>query len=304
MGFASSIGAAHTLRRSLNTESGFALVSQDRQSCPRHVRPYEVRVHLWKVVMEMKARGLKCGAIAKELERTEGVHLDTGQICDWVHKGHSPMGRVKQFSPDSSPELAYVIGVRLGDASLGISKYNFNIKLRVTDFDFAREFSRCLCTVLRRKVYEPRWMNRFSHWYVSAGSMLLFKYLSGPIELFRDVIEHDDACASAFLRGFFDSEGSASGRSLTVYNANLKALEYVKFLLVSRFSIECSGPHLGRRGGGTKLIRGRLCRVNKDSYYLSVRRKSIHDFSDRIGFSIARKNSALRRGMESCKPPA
>jgi intein-encoded DNA endonuclease-like protein len=247
----------------------------------------------------MRINGLSCSAIAREIERTEGVRLDVSQVCSWIHGGHSPMGRVKQFAPAPSPELAYVVGVKLGDASLGISRYNYNIKLRVIDLDFAREFSRCLCTILQREIYEPRWMKSFDHWYVCASSMLLYRYLSGPLASFKKMIEHDEVCASAFVRGFFDSEGSASGKELGVANTNLEVLEYVKSLLLHGFTIACTGPRLVSQRGGTKMIKGKLWRVNKDCYYLRVRRASIYDFSLRIGFSIERKNRALKRGIES-----
>ncbi|MEM1951927.1 MAG: LAGLIDADG family homing endonuclease [Candidatus Caldarchaeum sp.] len=51
------------------------------------------------------------------------------------------------------------------------------------------------------------------------------------IERIKRFIEHSIECRSAFLRGFFDSEGriDKTGKIL-VYNTDLKLLRYVKLL--------------------------------------------------------------------------
>ena len=233
--------------------------------------------------------------------------MDQSQISGWVRGEHCPQGRVRQSRADPSPELAYMIGVRLGDATIAVSKYNFRVKLRVTDYDFALEFSRCPCKVLHRPLYEPRWSKRFSHWYVAASSILLYQYLSGPLDAFKEVIEHDDACASAFLRGFFDSEGSYSSGGLTVSNTNLEVLNYVRKLLLERFSIETTGPYLGSKGGRKVTIKGKVCNANKDAYYVRVGARSIETFNAKVGFSIGRKSAKLgdgfgRRGYTNSRP--
>jgi len=259
------------------------------------------------MALDLKEKGLSDAAIAREIERTEGERIDQSQISDWVLGKHYPQGRVRQFREDPSPELAYVIGVRLGDATIAVSRYNFHVKLRVTDYDFALEFSRCLCKVLHRPLYEPRWSKRFNHWHVAASSILLYKYLSGPLDVFKEVIEHDDACASAFLEGFFDSEGSYSSGGLTVSNTNLEVLNYSRKLLLERFSVETTGPYLGSKGGRKVNTKGKVCNANKDAYYVRVRALSFETFDAKVGFSIGRKSAKLsdgfgRRGYNNSRP--
>jgi intein-encoded DNA endonuclease-like protein len=81
---------------------------------------------------------------------------------------------------------------------------------------------------------------------------------------------------------------------LTVSNTNLEALKYVKTLLNQRSSIECTGPHLGSRGGVPVVVKGKLWRANKDCYNLRIRSNSIAAFCGSVGFSIARKNRVIR----------
>jgi hypothetical protein len=61
-----------------------------------------------------------------------------------------------------SEELAYVIGVKVGDGYAGKSRHtvkSYNrvrIGLKVKDREFAEEFGRCLAEVLGRRPINPR----------------------------------------------------------------------------------------------------------------------------------------------------
>jgi intein-encoded DNA endonuclease-like protein len=76
--------------------------------------------------------------------------LSKGSISEWVHGIHDPSGGTNKFHTDPSPELAYVIGVIAGDGNLNVHGYNYEMLLSVTDYDFAEEFSRCLCEDSRK----------------------------------------------------------------------------------------------------------------------------------------------------------
>jgi hypothetical protein len=56
-------------------------------------------------------------------------------------------------------------------------------------------------------------------------------------------IEHDEECVSAFLRGFFDSEGciNKSG-GLTVCNSDVDLICYVRSLPSKYFDVETTEP--------------------------------------------------------------
>jgi hypothetical protein len=56
-----------------------------------------------------------------------------------------------------------------------------------------------------------------------------------------------DECVSAFLRGFFDSEGSVKqAGELWAYNNKTDHLRYVMKLLRDYFGVQTTGPHLGK----------------------------------------------------------
>ena len=90
------------------------------------------------------------------------------QLVTGFRRIHNPLGKVNQFQSGPSPELAYVIGVVLGDGNLNIHGYNAELILAVTDYDFAEEFSASLATILGRpKPYKVRWHPRKNRWIVS-----------------------------------------------------------------------------------------------------------------------------------------
>jgi intein-encoded DNA endonuclease-like protein len=165
------------------------------------------------------------------------------------------------------------------------------IKLRVTDKDFAEEFSKCLSKILQRSPPKVKWHDKTRAWHVQASSLLLQRFLLQPISELRSSIFHCKACMSAFVRGFFDSEGSARGK-LAASNGDLEKLALVTEVLES-FAIEVTGPHLAKEKGGTVIIKGHEYRVNKDQYYIYVRAGSRRGYQDLIGFSIARKKKDL-----------
>jgi intein-encoded DNA endonuclease-like protein len=224
------------------------------------------------------------------------VTLRKSHLSGWINGKHKPFGYVRAFEPTPRRELAYVIGVRFGDASMGVSKsYNYKIKLRVIDKEFAEEFSRCLSVILGRSLPRVKWREKTHSWHTEVSSMLLQSFLKRPLEEMKQVIEHCNDCASAFLRGFFDSEGWVYRFELGVVNTNRALLEYVSSLLERKFNLRTYGPRLKSKGGRIVMIKGKLYQANKDCFTLMVDRSSLEAYQYSIGFTIARK----RLRMES-----
>ncbi|MEM2238263.1 MAG: LAGLIDADG family homing endonuclease [Candidatus Caldarchaeum sp.] len=115
----------------------------------------------------------------------------------------------------------------------------------VKDRGFAEEFSRCLATLLKRNPSTPIWSKGL--FVVQLRCRTLNKLMEKPLELekIRRFTEHCKQCKSAFLRGFFDSEGSISA-----YNTGLRLIEYVKQLMDS-LGIATTGPHINKKQGTT-----------------------------------------------------
>ena len=158
-------------------------------------------------------------------------------IAEMRYSVLSPYNGIYIPSAKPSRELAYVIGVVAGDGyvhRLSKPRKSYNpmyIGLNVKDREFAEEFSRCLSAVLKRDPPKPKWSIR--RFIVELQCKVLYELLKKPldIERLRCFVEYSAECKSAFLRGFFDSEGSIdkTGKIL-VYNTDLKLLRYVKLL--------------------------------------------------------------------------
>jgi intein-encoded DNA endonuclease-like protein len=194
---------------------------------------------------------------------------------------------------EPSEELAYVIGVVLGDGSA----INYTIRLRAKDKEFVEEFARCLATVLGRSPIKIIYEKSTECYIAEVHSKTLWELLKKPVDLerLRKYIEHCEKCMAAFLRGFFDSEGHVNERGYVVIdNTDYALLEYVQQLL-KKIGIESTGPHLVYTKG--KPIpcskTGKQYRTKKDGYRLYIRACSLLKFYFCVGFTIKRKRRRL-----------
>ncbi len=266
-----------------------------RPTSKRITRSFEERVKLYEAVLGFRGKGLRYTEIAREIERVFGVKLDGSQVRIWMLDVAGPYGRVHRFEAKEVPELAYVIGVKLGDATQSKNwHHNYMIKLLVTDHEFAQEFARCISVILECNIPRVWWYTKRRAWYTEVNSIMLFKFLKRPFDELRRYIDHSNECASAFLKGFFDAEGSSSGGVVTCSNTNLQLLVYVQWLLESHFGVVTNGPYeVGQRPGTKKVIKGKICNVNKQAYNLSFRRKDSTEFARLVGFTIPRKQQGI-----------
>jgi intein-encoded DNA endonuclease-like protein len=109
----------------------------------------------------------------------------------------------------------------------------------------------------------------------------------------RKYIEHCDKCIAAFLRGFFDAEGSISENgSIHLVNSDYRLLKYVQSLL-ERFEIVTTGPHLLHQRGSIMPIKGKQYVRRRDVYYIYVKQSCNMRFYKYIGFTIKRKQERL-----------
>ncbi|MDA4116128.1 MAG: hypothetical protein OK442_06200 [Thaumarchaeota archaeon] len=265
------------------------------------LRPTVERERLYRRVLELRKEGLSYNAIIERVKAEHGIALSKSHVSEWINGKHRPFGYVRAFDAKPCPELAYVIGVKMGDASMSVSRnYNYKLKLRVTDKEFAEEFSRCLGSILSRNTPRVKWHEKTRAWHTELSSLLLHKLLGQDLKRLSSTIKHCRQCEGAFLRGFFDSEGSISGRKLTVYNGDLGKLKLVRELLAC-LEIRSTGPHLNAEGGKQVFIKGKPYNMNKNKYHVYVRTESLLAFRDRVGFTIIRKRerleNALSRGL-------
>ncbi len=262
--------------------------------------PRELRIKLFDEVVGLRKRGLSYGEIIDEVYRRHGVKLSKSNISEWSRGIHSPYnGRyipsIELLKP--SEELAYIIGVKLGDGY--VTKYGLRTKigLHVKDREFAEEFSRCLAKVLGRAPIKPKYRRSLKSYVVEARSKTLYQMLKKPVDMrkLKRYIEHCKDCMAAFVRGFADSEGCIDKNGyIAIYNTDLRLLTYVKGLL-HQLGIESTGPKIHVRRGTVFYDRrmGKNYTTKKDVYRLRIRRPHNHRFYEKVGFTIKRKRKRL-----------
>jgi intein-encoded DNA endonuclease-like protein len=240
-----------------------------------------------------------------------GVTLSPAVIADWCRGVHTPFGGIRIPTIDfldPSPELAYVIGVVVGDGwavKRSGRSGEYRISAKVKDRDFAEEFSRCLGKVLGREPPKPIPM-KDEKYRVRVNSNALYKLLQKPINIdkIRLFVEHTRDCTRSFLRGFFDAEGSVTlDGDIYCYNTDHRLLEYTRRLL-GLLGIKTTDPKIRTKKG--TLIKdwktGKTYIKKKDVYYLYVRADTKLNFYKHVGFTIQRKRQRLeeclkRRGL-------
>jgi len=224
----------------------------------RKYLPRELRIKLYDEVKKLRKDGLRYSEIIEDIQRRYGVTLSKSHISYWTRGIHDPYnGRyipsIEFLEP--SEELAYVLGVKVGDGYVArrrraVKSYNrVRIGLKVKDGEFAAEFGQRLAKVLGRRQIKPRYRNDVGKYVVEVYSQTLYELLKKPVDLDRlkKYIEHCERCLAAFLRGFVDSEGHVSKRGyIYILNTDYELLEYVKDLL-KRLGIESTGPWPERR---------------------------------------------------------
>jgi intein-encoded DNA endonuclease-like protein len=150
-----------------------------------------------------------------------------------------------------TPEIAYVIGVILGDGSAYITKRKqYVVKLETISEDFAEEFYRCLRAVLGKGRMHRNKRGYFEVYAYSKDLVLLVKDKTR-------LLEYIEVYPLDFIRGFYDSEGSyiVQGRAEKIYIANTDywKIELVRELLERHSGIRAKIYTL-RRGGGVYYI--------------------------------------------------
>lgn len=213
---------------------------------------------------------------------------------------------MKRINLNSSPALAYIVGVYFGDAPplLQKSNHRYGIRLKVIDKDFAEAFAKALGEIgLNPSVGFEREKTRSNRWYVEAYGKGLFTFLKGgPKERLFDVAR---AYPREFLRGgFFDSEGtvgysSNSAKSnlfVSAANYDLDVLELCSELL-DELDIH-SKIYLRSPKGTPVKIRGKWYEYKQDLYEIRVyRRKSVLNYYLQVGFTIQRRQQKLAQAL-------
>jgi len=261
----------------------------------RKYLPFEFRVKLYSRVLELAKLSMSYQQIQTEMFDSTHIWLSKGSISGWVGGNHNPSNGANKFSAVASPELAYVIGVIAGDGNLSVHGYNYEMLLSVTDYDFAKEFSRCLAKILvKPSLYRIRWSEKRKRWIVQGSSILLHRFLNGGWQRLKTYIDHCYRCRASFLRALFDGEGTINRNRISICNTDTRLLLYVRKLL-SESGITANEPHVTTRAGS--ILKDPHTGISytrrKDCYTMRVSSRDLLRFARKIGFSIERKKRLL-----------
>ena len=257
---------------------------------------------LYDEVLRLRKIGLSYGQIQETIKEEYGVWLSKSVIGGWISGGRHPLGKCNKIV--ENPELAYVIGGWLGDGRLACikSSHEYYVKLAVKDYDFAKEWGRCLAQALdKSKSYEPRWDKYHQRWVVGGRSLLLYNLLrrakDDPWILMPYLEKYPaDAC-----RGFFDAEGGAESQNyeIVAYNTDPKLIELFKKLL-KKIGIECSIREMRYKDDIFISPNGKRYHRNKHIIFrIAVHGKdNILRFAEEVGFIIARKRIKLAQILQ------
>lgn len=180
------------------------------------------------------------------------------------------------------PEKAYILGVLCGDGH--ITETFLGLEIR-HDEDFIEEFTKCFEKIYGLK-YNYKYCSPKNTLYVRISNQTMCKDLLSygkfrtrewrtPKEIMRT---NDKKIIGAFLRGFYDSEGSSSSRScVTCSSVNKGGLMEIGKLL--------------EKLGIKSTLRGQ----RNNSYYVLYifRKERFKLFRDLVGFTIKRKRDKL-----------
>ena len=239
--------------------------------------------------------------------------MELGSPSYWTRGLHSPLNGIYVPSIEflkPSTELAYVIGVVLGDRYIDKKKrvvkgYNrIRIGLDVKDKDFADEFARCLGKVLGRSPKKPR-IRYQKRYVVEVASKTLYQLLKKPVDLdrLRQYVEHSEECMAAFLRGFFDSEGSVNERGyISISNTDIGLLMYIKDLNVSVLHRRVQSSDTHREDSSLTLVRRKFTRPSRTAI-ISASAPTATRHSTKRWDSQSRENRNVSKNiLEDAKP--
>ncbi|MEM2083649.1 MAG: LAGLIDADG family homing endonuclease [Nitrososphaerota archaeon] len=263
---------------------------------------YEIMQKIYEEAIKLhKENNFGGRRISKIIEEKYGIKLHW-TIKGWIYKGKHPLGNSKKVK--LCRELAYVIGAWLGDGTLAYyrRRSNYLIKLKVKDYDFAKEYGRCAGIANGNPVpYRPIREKHDGKYSVKFCNVQLFYLLKKSKENPWILMPYIKLFPAEVCRGFFDSEGSPSfnGKYCFVIarNDNLELLKMIAELLKSLgMSTKIYTTKITSK---TKIIKGIIARRNVDkTYILYIQKKEgTIKFYKLIGFEIKRKQEKLRQAL-------
>ncbi len=259
----------------------------------RELAPWEIE-RIQNRARELRSHNMSYSKIKESIADEFDVSVSKATVLRWCKGTHNTFNKLRRARLEPSPALAYIVGVYLGDASVSENAYKYRIRLKVVDRDFAEAFWNAL-----KDIAVNPWIG-FEHnrgrsyrWCVEVTNKDLYMFLSRPKEKLFNIVR---TYPREFLRGFFDSEGSAivyqNRARVEASNYDLEILELCRELL-KEFEIN-SKIYKTKRKGQPVVIRDKVYFYNSDLFTIVISQKdSVYRYLLNIGFSIERKKNKL-----------
>jgi len=217
-------------------------------------------------------------------------------VSKWLRKYNIPRRKRSEYlkydwSPVHCPELAYVIGVILGDGY--VAKYGRIVRLQCKDKEFAEVFR----NALEKLGFNPNmhFYEKEERWIAQTKCKALWQFLRPFKEDVNKVLDwmRSKEEKRAFIRGMYDSEGNLkiqkSRKIIRLSNTNKRLLEIIQKYLED-LGIK-SELYLARKAGTLLNFKEKPILQKHNLWQIKVSKQdSSTKFLKLIGSNIPRKN--------------
>lgn len=214
-----------------------------------------------------------------------------------------PLNRVHEYKIKKNahiltPDKAYVLGTLCGDGCLKSNRFQIKLSVLAKDKEFVEEFVDCFFRaygIKKEPIEEERIQNGRAVCYTTViidskqAYLDLERYGKFGVYVWRvpeQIRNGDEDIKKAFLRGYFNSDGSVDvkGHRVTAYSANYKGVSDIVDLLED-FGIKAK-IYPNRKGENTY-------------FHLYLHNWQNLNIFKEIGFSLSRKQEKLLMSLKS-----
>lgn len=197
--------------------------------------------------------------------------------------------KLPESAKNLSLELGYILGVIYGDGCISVKQRR--VILSAIDYDFVLTFKKTLekWSDFRARFYSRKIKtdnvikNRKSQWVSYIDSIEAAQFLK-KFNI-KNILSSSEKIRCAFLRGFFDSEGSIDkDNTILAYNTDTELIYFIQELLNSIEINSRIKTYKIRNLNGKEI----------DYYHIKINKDDRLKFYNQIGFSIERKQCKLR----------
>jgi len=189
----------------------------------------------------LRERYIDDGLSSREIARRCNVSKST--VLNWLkrHKidprslsnahRYRDTYRKKEFSSEPSEDLAYIVGVLLGDGWIKKNQGNYKTGLISSDKAFNESFYKSLEAIdLNPSMYKNgkgywetiAYSKSFFEWWSKMSTEKIWNFVSGRKELKRELI-----------KGFYESEGTLAEYRVRMYNSDKEILYLIQKALTN-----------------------------------------------------------------------